>query len=70
MREGSLGDAKTLTRGGGGTCHGELSLGRHRGKMPNAGAWLLVAMSFADCENAPLQREEFPARGTRCEQKR
>jgi hypothetical protein len=38
--------------------------------MLNMGTWLLVAMSFADCENAPLQREEFAARGMKCEQQR
>jgi peptidoglycan lytic transglycosylase D len=47
-----FGGAKALTGGGGGPYHWGMDLGPRRGKMVNAGAVLLVAMSFASCEDA------------------
>src|SRR5580700_11770614 len=52
VRYGSRAGAKALTRGGRGTYHGKMSLGTRRGKMVHAGAWVLLAMSFAGCEDA------------------
>ena len=49
---GRFGEAKALTRGGRGPYHWGMGLGPRRGKMVNAGTVLLVAMSFAGCEDA------------------
>jgi len=57
---GRLG-AKALTRGGGGPYHWEWA-GAYRGKMVNAGAVLLVAMSFAGCEDAAKRPVQAHAR--------
>src|ERR1700720_1808457 len=52
VRDGSRGGAKALTRDGCGPYHGEMSLGRDRGKRMRAGVWLVMAMSLAGCEDA------------------
>ena len=41
-----------MTRDGRGPYHGGMNLGRQRGNVRNAGAWLLLAVSFAGCEDA------------------
>src|ERR1700692_3428066 len=52
VRDGSRRGAKALTRGGRGPYHGGMRLRTGRTEMLHAGAWLLLAMSFAGCEDA------------------
>ena len=63
MSDRSRTGAKALTCDGGGTYHWEMSLGTHRGYMLKAGAWLLVAMSFAGCEDAAKRPVQAHAPG-------
>jgi len=52
VRDGSRRGAKALTRGRGGPYHGGMRLRTGRTEMSHAGAFLLLAMSFAGCEDA------------------
>src|ERR1700719_4264841 len=63
VRYGSRGVAKALTCGGGGPYHGEMNMGRDRGKLMRAGAWLVVAMSLAGCEDAAKRPVQAHAPG-------
>src|SRR5258707_12592252 len=62
-RDGSREGAKALTCGGRRPYHWRMNLGRLVGNMRYGGSWLLLAMSFAGCEDAAKRpvRAQAPA---------